>query len=127
MVPSSRICRNNWNQENNKAHPSGCAFFFVINSLTAPADPSGSGEFTMDLPNPLDLALGRKALVEAVLTEVTHSFTQRIQPLPPALDPALPRLSVFRRQVCAQANYSFQRDRLRHHVIIVAPRLLEYL
>src|SRR6185295_17301810 len=71
----------------------------------------------------LDLALGGEALVEAFRAEIAHVILPRGEALLPAVDAALGWVGVGAREVCAHPHHRLERDRLGHHVAVVAPRI----
>src|SRR5258707_4487238 len=74
-----------------------------------------AGELAVDTRHALDLALGRKALVEAFHPESPRLLGPRREALFPAFDPPVGGLRVFAGEIGANAQPRLPRDSARDH------------
>src|SRR5687767_1320805 len=79
------------------------------------------GQVAVDAGHPLHLALGREALVEALVAELPRHLGPRGQALLPAREAAGFLLAVLAGEVGAHAHHRPDGDRLGHHVVVLAP------
>src|SRR5437016_11574345 len=81
----------------------------------------------MDARDALDLALGGKALVEALGAKGADLFGPGREPLGPALDAILERFGIASGQIGANSNHRLEGDRASDHIIGVAPTFVPNL
>src|SRR5581483_1890521 len=123
-APALATARTTTAVSTTRGRRSGCP---VRATRSAPATAGLEADVARELPvdqrHALDLALRREALVEALRAELAHDPAPRREALLPPPHATVGRVGVGAGEVGRDADHRLQRDRARHHVAGVAPRV----